>query len=166
VSTEFVPKTESELKPPLFPKGEYDFTVIGAEEKKSARGNTMLVLNLMITDGGEGKIAITDYLVANRPLKLRNAALACGLDAEYRAGKLTEEDFLERSGRLKLAVKKDPDGVYPDQNLVTDYVVNVAKPRGVAPNGGDARQVTLEDALARFSSKGGGSLEGRTSAHK
>jgi hypothetical protein len=152
---QFEPKSERELKAAPFAKGIYPFTVIAACEKKSSQGNAMLVLKLMVTDGGDGRIVVTDYLLAKRPLKLRNAAFSCGLEAEYLSGKLTEDDFVERSGRLRLAVKKDPDGTYADRNVVADYVV-AETGEATVPSIVQSlrpRQLTLEDALARFSSR-------------
>jgi hypothetical protein len=156
---QFEPKSERELKAAPFAKGIYPFTVIAACEKRSSQGNAMLVLKLLVTDGGESRIVLTDYLLAKRLLKLRNAALSCGLEAEYRSGKLTEDDFMERSGRLRLAVKKDPDGTYADRNVVADYVVTESEAATIPTIAKNLhpRQLTLDDALARFSSSGGGS---------
>lgn len=113
-------KTENE---PLFRRGEYGFEVVEAEERVSGNGNLMIVLNLKVSDGNGRSVIVIDYLLAKKPLKLREAAYGCGIGAKFETGCLKDDDFVGKRGRLKLKVAKDEAGEYPDKNAVQEYVV-------------------------------------------
>lgn len=120
----FEPKTEQEIiEGKLWPKGEYGFEVVEASEKNSkASGKPMIELKLKLSDGkGHGR-TISDYLLAETPEKLRHAADACGLIDRYNTGNLAGNEFRGKRGKLKLGIEKDRKKVYPDKNVVLDYV--------------------------------------------
>jgi hypothetical protein len=63
---------------------------------------------------------VRDYILPQRPEKLLHAAAACGLREHYEVGELEAEDFLGKTGKLKLGTQKSRD--YPAKNVVLDYV--------------------------------------------
>jgi len=118
----FQPKTEQEIQDArLWKKGEYAFEVTGAEEKQSKAGKTMIELRLRITDGKNAR-TISDFLLDETAGKLRHCASACGLLDKYDHGSLNDSDFKGKRARLVLGVEKDRAKVYPDKNVVLDYV--------------------------------------------
>jgi hypothetical protein len=119
----FEPKTEQEIaESKLWAKGEYAFEIVDAEEKTSkASGKPMIELKVRLSDGKAGR-TITDYLLAETPEKLRHCADACGLLDRYDTGSLSGNDFRAKRGKLKLGIEKDKKKIYPDKNVVLDYV--------------------------------------------
>jgi len=105
----------------LWKKGEYAFEVTEAEEKQSKAGKTMIELRLRISDGKNAR-TISDYLLNETREKLRHCCSACGLLDKYDLGSLIDSDFKGKTGRLVLGIEKDRKKVYPDKNVVQDYV--------------------------------------------
>lgn len=119
----FTPKTEREIaEEGLLPEGEYDFEVIAAEEAISKAGNEMIVLRLRVFDQDGDQRTIRDWLMSDNHRKLRGACETMGLLDRYDAGSLDAADFIGRVGRVKLVIRKDKTGQYPDQNGVAFYV--------------------------------------------
>lgn len=120
----FQPKTEKQIaEESLLPVGTYSFQVVEAKEAVSKGGNDMIVLkNQIYRDDGSPSLMVDDYLVSSIAYKLRHAADACGLIAEYESGELQALDFEGKSGQLKLRIQKDKEGKYPDKNVVGDYI--------------------------------------------
>jgi hypothetical protein len=119
----FTPKSEREIvEDGLLQPGTYDFEVAGAEERVSRANNDMIVLKLHVYDDKGVRHFVTDYLLESIAYKLRNAAVALGLQEDYEKGHLRAANFVGRPGRVKIGIKKDPTGQYPDQNNVRDYV--------------------------------------------
>ncbi len=120
----------------LLAPGVYVFTVAADSEKKSRdKGNDMIELRLSVTNGTGARRILFDYLMPSFPRKLFNACLACDLINSYEAGSLAAGDFVGKSGRVKIGIKKDKSGQNPDRNSVLDYVV--------PKNQEDAPRVTL-----------------------
>ena len=118
----FQPKTEQQIQnAKLWKKGEYAFEVTEATEKQSKAGKTMIELRLRISDGKTTR-TIIDYLLDETAGKLRHAASACGLLDKYDQGSLNDADFRGRRGHLMLGIEKDRAKIYPDKNVVFDYV--------------------------------------------
>jgi hypothetical protein len=82
----------------------------------------MIVLRLRLHRKGEESKIITDYLVEQRARKLWNAAVACGLEAEYDEGEIGAADFKGCKGVLRLGIERAKNG-YGRRNQVIDYVV-------------------------------------------
>jgi hypothetical protein len=120
----FQPKTEKEIaESKLWHKGDYDFEIVDASEKVSqSGGNPMIELKLKLSNGKGSGRTITDYLLAETPEKLRHASEACGVLDRYNTGSLSNSDFRGKRGKLKLGIEKDRKHVYPDKNVVLDYV--------------------------------------------
>jgi hypothetical protein len=142
---QFIPKTEDVLKAEseerkkanLWNAGNYPFEVVdfitfGTEnfqtmDTYSKKGNEMIQLALRVYNFEGSFIHIKDYLVASLEFKLRHAAAACNLLAEYEQGQLHAFDFIGKKGELKLAIQKGQqkhDGsLYPDKNIVQDCII-------------------------------------------
>lgn len=119
----FTPKTEKEIaEMNLIPAGEYDFEIIEANDKVSKSGNDMIELKLKVFDHNGAERVMFDYLLEQLAFKLRHAAEACNLVDRYNMGTLVANDFVNKSGRLKLGIQKDKTGAYPDKNTVADYI--------------------------------------------
>jgi hypothetical protein len=125
-----IPKSSEEIASmQVFPRGTYQFEVIGGEDKVSQALNPMIELKLKVTNSTGASRFVTDYLLEKLPIKLRHAAEACGLLEQYEAGDLAGTDFVGKTGELTLAIEKDKNRKFPDKNSVIDYVV---KESGVA----------------------------------
>jgi hypothetical protein len=116
----FTPKSEQELSN-TWPKGEYAFEIISAEDKISISGNEMIALELWIFNAEGKQRKVKDYLMEKLAYKLKHCAEACGLD--YNSGRLEADDFIGKTGTCKVQVQKDPNGLYGDKNVIADYVV-------------------------------------------
>jgi hypothetical protein len=139
---QFQPKAEDECKKEFkpIPKGEYAFEVLEAidtiskEKPDGTGGNEMIQVTLAIWQGERVVCRVWDYLLPSMEAKLRHACDACGLLDRYQSGNLQAADFLGRTGRLKIKIKKETSD-YPAKNEVEDYCCRPAK--GLAANRGD-----------------------------
>ena len=121
----FTPKTEEQLQNERFrllDKGEYGFEIVGSVDEVSKKGNEMIKLTVKLYEGAEAVGQVFDYLLESIGYKLRHAACACGLDAQYNSGNLQAQDFDGRTGRCVVGVQKDKTGQYADRNVVEDYI--------------------------------------------
>ena len=120
----FTPKTEKEIQEDnLLPEGNYSFEISGAEEKISKSGNEMIQLLIRVYKP-DGKFnLINDYLLESMAHKLRHCCESCGILDKYDAGALLADDFIGKTGNLKLSIQKDKTGAYPDKNSIKDYIV-------------------------------------------
>jgi hypothetical protein len=120
----FTPKSEEEITSEnLLPAGIYQFEIVEAKEQVSKSQNEMIKLTLKVWDNDGGEHYVYDYLLESIAYKLRHAAEVCNLLDKYESGHLSADDFINKSGSLKLDIKKDKTNQYPDQNSVSDYVV-------------------------------------------
>lgn len=132
----FSPKTEDQIAAEnLLPAGIYPFEITSAVEQVSKSGNEMIKLGIKVWDAEGSERFVYDYLLESMAYKLRHCAYACGLGDKYEAGLLNADDFEFKTGSLKLGVKKDKSGQYPDANQVNDYIVpeNPAVSNGALP---------------------------------
>jgi hypothetical protein len=141
----FTPKTEKEIaEENLLPKGEYNYEVIAAEEKRSKSGNEMIAVKLRIFAGEDGGPTLTDYLMEAMARKLRNFCAQNGLLREYESGTLCAEDCIGKSGVAYVKIEKDKTGAYPDKNAIADYPVK----RGASAGGGSGAPPTFDSGPA------------------
>ncbi len=120
----FTPKTEKEIQEAnLIPVGIYPFEIVTAIDTQSNARNDMIKLGIKLWDIEGNERHVYDYLLEVMEYKLRHCAYACGLGDKYESGVLAAADFEGRTGSLKLGIKKDKTGQYPDQNNVSDYIV-------------------------------------------
>jgi hypothetical protein len=125
----FEPTNEPEIAAKrIWPKGEYDFLILEATEKTSAAGNPMIELKVKITKHDGATRVVWDYILAKRPAKLLHCCTACGILDKYEAGVLADDDFVARTGKLKLGIQTSK--YWPTKNVIRDYVVpnDVMKP--------------------------------------
>lgn len=128
------PREESQLADQsLWPAGDYPFRVLNEADMygrvsstrdsiSREKGNEMIVLVLEIRNSRGNFKIIEDYLLDGMAFKLRHAADACGLLDKYNSGLLPAKDFIGKTGKLTLRIKKDKDGRYDDKNEVADYI--------------------------------------------
>jgi hypothetical protein len=127
----FTPKTEQEIiDAKLWKKGEYEFEIADGAEKQSKAGHPMIELKLKLSDGNGKNRSLTDYLLAETPEKLRHCCSALGLLQKYETGILAADDFVGGRGKLRLGIEKDKKHVYPDKNVVLDYICSESAKAG------------------------------------
>lgn len=138
----FQPKTEEELEAEMIvPDGEYDFTVMEAEERQSKKGNSMIQVKLNVFTE-QGDLHLYDYLLEAMAFKLRHFCSSIGVLADYNLGTLEVSDIVGRSGKVKLTSKKEEG--YPLKNVVKDYV---KKENGEPPPVGSSPPNPKDDDL-------------------
>lgn len=149
----FTPKSDKELaEERIMPEGEYGFEISGGEDKTSKAGNEMIQLTVRVfKDDGKFNL-VTDYLMESMMYKISHAAKACGLEDKYNLGQLTGEDFIGKTGMLKLGIQKDKEGQYPDKNVIKDYIVPKEGEAAAVPKGSNKAAETkgrddLEDSI-------------------
>lgn len=119
----FEPKTEKEIvESNLLPAGIYDFEIADAADEISKKGNDMIKLKINVWDARGEKRMVFDYLMESMAFKLRHCCEAIGAIDKYEGGDLVAGDFIGGTGKLKLGIRKDTTGNYPDQNNVQDYL--------------------------------------------
>ena len=120
----FKPPTEDDIQASgVWPSGPYAFVILEAEEKLSAsKGNPMIELRLEVSRRDGKKRVIRDYLLPQRQQKLLNAAKACDVLETYSAGQLIPDDFIGKSGTLRLSVQRSRG--FPPKNVVEDYIAS------------------------------------------
>lgn len=136
----FKPYTEQEIADrKLWPKGDYAFEITDAAEKVSQQGgNPMIELKVKISRPDGLPRIITDYLLEKAPEKFRHCCEACGLLGKYETGILSNDDFVGKRGRLRLAIEKaKKNSGYPDRNVIADYGGNGASSPGSGFFGGN-----------------------------
>lgn len=149
----FTPKSEKQIaEEGLLPEGNYGFEVAKAEDKVSKSGNDMIEVNLRVFNTDGGFVFVRDFLMEKIAYKLRHFAEAAGLLEKYESGEFTAADCEGRIGHVKIIIKKDPTGTYPDKNEVRDYVVGDTTAKADAPkvNGhiaDKAKQAPLDDSI-------------------
>jgi hypothetical protein len=150
--------TEAELaaekaKFGVWPKGNYDFEIVGAEDAISKAGNEMIVLDIHAFDQHGNRKTLKDWLVDTVPIKMHNVCHATGLHALYARGNVNAFDFVGRTGRLTMGIQKQ-DG-FEDRNRVLDYI-----PADTHANGNTARRAPATEARKPAAATvGGGDLD-------
>lgn len=122
----FKPKSEKEIaEAGLWPKGDYQFQILEAEETTSSKGNAMIKMKVKVfNDAGQSQ-NIFDYIVdGSMEHKLRHLCEAAGLLAEYEQGEIEAYQLVDKTGYCKVGISKDKTGAYPDKNGITDYLVD------------------------------------------
>jgi hypothetical protein len=135
------PRSEEEIKkdmaPAVLPEGEYSFEILSAKEEVSSKGSPMIVPYIKVYGTGGVTTQLNDYLMTNSPqmeFKFRHACLAVSpsLQESYEAGEVHAEQFVGKTGKLYLKIKKGgkeyakrdgTKGISVDQNVVADYIV-------------------------------------------
>lgn len=148
----FTPKSDKELaEERLLPEGTYGFEISGGEDKTSKAGNDMIELTVRVFKPDGSFLLVTDYLMEAILYKVSHAAKACGLEDKYMAGSLSGQDFIGKTGELKLGIQKDKNGTYPDKNVVKDYIVpkdgEAVVPKGSNKSAEQQKQDFINDSI-------------------
>jgi hypothetical protein len=122
----YTPKSEKELSESmLIPDGDYDFEVISATQKNSKANNPMIELKLKIWDSEGKERTVFDYLMSSTDsmlYKLRHFCVATKMEQIFDSGKLTDQDCIGKSGKVRIFVQQDKSGKYQPKNAVKDYL--------------------------------------------
>lgn len=117
-----IPKTDKELaEANLWPVGLYGFEIIAAQEAQSKSGNDMIKCEVKVFNPEGQYRVVYDYLLEANPRKLRDVAVVCGLEAEYKNGNLEAHLLVGKTGVVKLKIEIDKTGAYPDKNAIAEY---------------------------------------------
>jgi hypothetical protein len=131
----FEPRSDEELNALIPDKTVCNFEVVSATEKKTNAGNPMLKLNLKLwTPDGKTKF-VWDYLIfdmESAEWKIKNFCKAVGMDEQYKMGLLEAYHCEGKCGSLMVAIKRDKNGVYPDDNEVKQYLIEKDKPKATS----------------------------------
>ena len=128
----FTAKTENEIiEAGLWPKGEYDFTIVKAEKaiggpQSKNPGMEYIKINAQVFMDERMRF-ITGVLHPKMEAQLRHFCVIGDLMDKYEAGTLEPEDCEGVAGRLKLRVK-DAEGNFPAKNEIQDFIVPKEKP--------------------------------------
>lgn len=133
MSFSFRPKNDAEIAElqnvGLLKDGLYPFIVKGIEEQLSKTGNPMLKVRFEIHEEDGSRRSIFDYLVATDLMmfKLKHFCESVGLNEQYEKGNLNLNDCLDRSGNCFIGTQKgtskpDGSGMYPDKNVIKDFM--------------------------------------------
>jgi hypothetical protein len=103
----------------LIPDGEYDATIVSAEDKTSkSSGNPMIEVVVRVYVSGGQTAEITDWLMEAMIWKMQHLSKAIGHDFE--AGNLDPSDVVDQNVRVKVTTQKDEK--YGEQNRIGDYL--------------------------------------------
>lgn len=117
----FTPKTEEEISAfDVWPAGDYDFTVIEAQDTVSKSGNEMIKLKLQVMKPSGETAVVFDYLLEAMDFKIRHFCSTAGMMAEYDSGTFNAGSCNQRSGKVTLKVEPEANG-WPAKNSVKDY---------------------------------------------
>jgi hypothetical protein len=126
----FESKSERQIiEESLLEKGDYDATVLTAENDTSKAGNEMIVLQLQVFGQNGRTVPLKDWLLPSMPMKLIRFCQSAGLMDLYNKGQLQAGDCIGRDVCVAVKVEEDKSGQYPPQNKVAGYKVK-------AENGG------------------------------
>ncbi len=148
----FTPKSDKELAEEklLLPEGQYPFEISQGENKVSKAGNDMIELLVRVFKEDGTFLLISDYLMEAVLYKVSHACKACGLEDAYNKGELHGKDFVGKTGYLKLGIQKDKNGVYPDKNVIKDYIVSEDGEKAPKPKGSVAASNDIKDDSIPF----------------
>jgi hypothetical protein len=120
------PRSEQEFKSRnLIDPGTYDFTVEHAIEKISKHSNEpMIELIIKVLDMNGREHKLFDYLLDKEPMdyKIRHIYDCAGKIEKYESGNIDANDLHSVTGKVKIIIRKDKSGKYPDRNSVQDYI--------------------------------------------
>lgn len=138
----FKPKTDKELQAEnLLPVGEYDFEILGAENKTFRTGSEGIALKVGVFTSTGAQRFVNDNLIFQDScmFKVSNFAKCVGLYEAYKAGNIDAQDCVGRTGKCKLKIEEQ--GEYPAKNTVASYVVPKAANAG--PSRAQAQSVRV-----------------------
>ena len=125
----FAPKSDEEIAAAMPQHNAmYDFEVIDAEEKVSAKGNDMIALKLTAYLSSGDEFQVRDWLVGSDAIqcvaKIQSFCKTTGILEAYGSGTLTGDMCRGLAGRFKLAIVDDP--AYGKSYKVAEYIGTTA----------------------------------------
>ena len=118
------PRTVEEIaQKALIRKGVYACRITSAHDDHAKSGAEMMVLSVnVLSPSGQLVGQVTDRITENLAggAKLRNFCLAFGMLDAYEKGELNTEDFINRTARCEVAIKRSKQ--YGDQNEILTYL--------------------------------------------
>ena len=120
----------------------FDSNTINLEAKVSSSGNPMIVAPIAIYNENGDKIkTIIDYIVITKKMmwKVRDFCEVTGLMDEYNSGdeQAIAAKAAGKTGKVKIGIRVDKSGEYPDKNVIGSYV----------SGGGITKKVELDDEI-------------------
>lgn len=111
----------------VFPEGDYDFIVTGAEKQISKAGNNMVKLTLGV-EVGEQTASVTDYIVLDSAewakRKLVSLFITTGFMTKGEKVKLGWFDSIcGKTGKAHIKIDHDKTGTYSDKNVIGWYIL-------------------------------------------
>lgn len=106
----------------LIPEGQYDATILKAEDAVSKKGNEMLVVVVHIWGPDGNHVEVTDYLVDTPQMQFKIRHLCESTHVDYATPVLLPEHFTGKPVRVNVGRKVDSYGA---KNVIYDYL-----PRG------------------------------------
>lgn len=120
----------------LLDDGEYEAVIEKATHKVSSKGNNMLELEITAFDRNNVPVRLKDYLIFTDSMswKIRHCCDSVDLLKEYEEQKFTPELLVGKATRILVSSQKGqiipveklngkpPGSVYPDKNVIYDYV--------------------------------------------
>lgn len=100
---------------------QYEFVVIEAMEKKSAKGNDMILLKLKVKDSAGRERFVWDNLMPQMMHKLKHFCDFNQLSDEYKYGILSSEMCYGKNGVCLIDIQKNKD-TSEDVNYIKDYL--------------------------------------------
>ena len=140
INFDYTPMTEEQAQREryaLMEDGTYDALVTNVNERPSSTGNAMGELSLDVYDN-EGKVhALKDYLVFTPKMlwKIKHAADSAGFSKEFEAKQFRPRMLEGKNVKVNVRTQigkpipedklkgKAPGSVYPDRNVIDDYVM-------------------------------------------
>ena len=110
---------EPEIQGEIFNAGDYQYTIIKAEDCISKANNEQLHLVLKIEKGNK-KVFIHDYILAKYTYKIKCFLESCGMKDIYTKGIIEPDLLLNLEGWARIGVKED--SVHGDKNVIEQYL--------------------------------------------
>jgi hypothetical protein len=106
----------------LLPKGTYNASIEGAEEKVSKKGNPMLVVDLRVYNGEHSKL-ITDYIVTGgeHAMDWKLAHLVSSTGGDPSTGSIDPATLIGCPCVVKVRIQP-PKGDFAEDNKIDDYL--------------------------------------------
>ncbi len=106
----------------LIKEGRYKFVVKDAREKRSANGNDMLNLKLIINSNGRDVIYWTSLILLPKMFwMIEHFCMATGLDSKLQEGRLMAQDCLDKEGYIDI-IQKQNQQTGELENQTKDFV--------------------------------------------
>ncbi len=116
--------------PVLLPEKWYDAT-LSAEEKKSQKGNDMIVVTSRVYHDAL-PVDILTYFVTDNPSSINRLKKLCAvLGIDFDAGEVTADMFSGKGCRVQVKTQKSKDPLWDDKSIVAYFApMDSATPKG------------------------------------